>query len=124
MENFIKEIRKSQGLSLEDLAQKIGTTPQQINFLENGKRKLTWDWMQRIANGLECHPIDLVEGPASTPTAKDATEADLLKKFRGLEDGAKRIFSHMLNGLDKEATTTKLKGKKDDDTNNPARKSK
>lgn len=98
MANFIKEIRNAQGLTLEQLADKVGTTPQQINFLEAGKRKLTWEWMQRVANALECHPLDLVEGPA---VPKDNDEKELLKKFRGLEDRERQMFSHMLDGLSK-----------------------
>ncbi|MDP2207039.1 MAG: helix-turn-helix transcriptional regulator [Alphaproteobacteria bacterium] len=99
MANFIKEIRTSQSLTLDQLAERVGTTPQQINLLEAGKRKLTWEWMQRLADGLECHPLDLVEGPA---VPKDEGEKDLLRKFRGLEDGQKRMFSHMLDGLSKD----------------------
>lgn len=88
-------------MTLQALADACHTTHQQISNLESGKRKLTWEWMQRLAKGLECHPLDLVEGPASAPKPADERERELLRKFRGLEDGEKRIFSHMLDGVAK-----------------------
>ncbi|HCS22812.1 MAG TPA: hypothetical protein DIW20_03605 [Rhodospirillaceae bacterium] len=104
MSNFIKQIREQAGITTAELAARVRTSQQQITNLENGKRKLTWEWMQRLADGLECHPLDLVEGPAAP---KDDSEKDLLRKFRGLEDGQKRMFSHMLDGLSKGAADSK-----------------
>ncbi|MBT7943661.1 MAG: imidazoleglycerol-phosphate dehydratase HisB [Alphaproteobacteria bacterium] len=54
-------------MSQQVLAQRIGTTGQQIGNLEAGRRKLTQDWMERLAAGLDCGPADLlVSGPAPT----------------------------------------------------------
>lgn len=98
MANFIKQIREEAGLTTAQLAEKVRTSQQQISRLENGQLRLTWEWMQRVANALECHPLDLVEGPA---VPKDNDEKELLKKFRGLEDRERQMFSHMLDGLAK-----------------------
>jgi transcriptional regulator with XRE-family HTH domain len=94
--NFIKDIRDDRGLSLEELAQRMNTTNQQISNLELGKRKLSWDWMQRLAGALECHPMDLVEG---LPTAETKQEKELLDAYRGLSDGEQRMFGNMLKSL-------------------------
>lgn len=69
-ENYIKEIRLARELSQEDLAEKLGTRYQQISYLELGKRRLTWEWMLRLADALECHPLDLVRYPHPYETTK------------------------------------------------------
>lgn len=61
--NRIRELREARGLTLEELAQRVGTTNQQISHLELGKRQLTVDWLRRLAAALECHPWSLVEEP-------------------------------------------------------------
>ena len=58
--NNIKTIRKQIGLSQKDLAQKIGTTGQQVGHLESGRRKLTQDWIQLLVVALGCNPTDLL----------------------------------------------------------------
>jgi transcriptional regulator with XRE-family HTH domain len=61
MKNRIKELREKLDLSQDDLAQATGTSAQQIGRLEMGKRKLTTDWMQRLAPALNAKPSDLME---------------------------------------------------------------
>lgn len=60
MKNRIKELRRGQGLTLQRLADRIGTTPQQIHRLERGDRRLTTEWMERVASGLGIHPTELI----------------------------------------------------------------
>jgi imidazoleglycerol-phosphate dehydratase len=68
MTNTIRALRKQIGLSQQALAQRIGTTGQQVGNLEAGRRKLTQDWMERLAAGLDCAPADLLSS-ASIPAA-------------------------------------------------------
>jgi phage repressor protein C with HTH and peptisase S24 domain len=60
MENRIKELRRARGLTLQKLAEKAGTTNQQISRLERGERRLTTDWMERLAGALGCSPVSLI----------------------------------------------------------------
>lgn len=55
MRNRLKELRKAKGLTLEALAQRVGSSNQHVSHLENGKRRLSVDWMERLATALECH---------------------------------------------------------------------
>ncbi len=66
MTNRIRQLRKQYGLSQQELAQRIGTTGQQVGHLEAGRRKLTQDWMERLAAGLDCGPAELF-GSLDTP---------------------------------------------------------
>lgn len=85
---------------MEDLAARVrpATTASQINKLEKGQRRLTYEWMQRLADALGCTPQALVE-PAADPAAPTTAaptptygEHNLLDAFRGLTDGEQAAF--------------------------------
>lgn len=60
MSNRIAELRKDRRLSLEKLADRVGTTRQQIHKLETGGRRLTQDWMEKIGTALNVSPAELI----------------------------------------------------------------
>lgn len=61
--NKVAELRRKRFLTQAELAKLCDTTQQQISKLESGKKELTWQWMRRLAIGLRCHPMDLVNWP-------------------------------------------------------------
>ncbi len=63
--NRIREYRKARGWSLQKLADAARTSKSQIDKLEKGLRRLTVDWMVRLARPLGCDPRDLL--PSSDP---------------------------------------------------------
>ncbi len=60
MANRLRELRKAQGLTMEALAGRTNTTASQINKLEKGDRRLTDEWMHRLAQALDCNAADLI----------------------------------------------------------------
>ena len=58
--NRIRELREARHLSQEQLAEQAGTTRQQIHKLEKGERKLTTDWMDRLAPPLGVEPVEII----------------------------------------------------------------
>lgn len=60
MENRLRHWRGLRGLTLEQLAAAAGTSHQQILRLERGERRLTLDWMVRLAGPLGVEPRDLL----------------------------------------------------------------
>jgi len=94
--NYIKEIRTRRGMSLEDLAQAVGVTNPHISMLELGKRGLSWKMVQRIANALECAPLEIVEGANERPEVKSPSEQQLLASFRNLSRQEQQFFLHVL----------------------------
>lgn len=58
--NRIRELREMAGLTVDELAARANTSSPQIRRLETGARRLTVDWMNRIAHALECSPTDLL----------------------------------------------------------------
>lgn len=65
MANRIREFRERAGLSQAALGAKVHTGQSQIDRLEKGERRLTVDWLTRIAAALEIEPNDLLSEPAA-----------------------------------------------------------
>lgn len=95
---LLQEVRKSQGLSQNDLARLIQMSPQNIQKIEQGDAKsLTFVTLERLCKALNCQPGDLliyedepidgdnleVTTKATTAgTSKYDTEADELKRHK------------------------------------------
>ncbi|MBO6824468.1 MAG: helix-turn-helix transcriptional regulator [Thalassospira sp.] len=108
MDNRITELRKAKGLTIKRLAELVGTSNQQISHLEKGHRRLTLEWMERIAEALECHPSDLLSG--GTRLENDRERA-MIELFRGLSDEQQEAFLQATAALAKpiEKDEEKLK---------------
>lgn len=55
----IKEIRKNKGYTQKQLAEKLGTSPQNLAQYENGKRQPKLETIKKMADALECSVADL-----------------------------------------------------------------
>ena len=88
MKNRISEIRKARGMTLVEVAKRANTSNQQISHLERGRRKLSYEWMERLATALSCHPMDLLSNPPTDTrafmSALSSRERALLDVFRSL----------------------------------------
>ncbi len=62
--NRIREWRVLREMSHEKLAEAVGTSRGQIYQLETGQRRLTEEWMNRLAKPLRCEPSDLMSTSA------------------------------------------------------------
>ncbi len=60
--NNIRVFRQKKQWTLQQLAEACGTTRSQIDKLEKGQRRLTVEWMVRLAKPLGCDPRDLPAG--------------------------------------------------------------
>lgn len=97
----LKQLRKERGLTLNNLAEKIGSDYQQISRIERGKSRLTIDVLMKLAEALDTPIHDIVEGsgedkkvalaePASadTPSAHEML-ANILEKIEHVESELK-----------------------------------
>ena len=80
MKNRIREIRTDRGISQDALAKSIGRQKALVSKLENGKIKLSQQYLELLAEALSCAPADLL-GPPSF--AKSKTLAKRPIKIRG-----------------------------------------
>jgi len=88
--NRIKAMREACALSLETLAERVGTTNQQISHLETGKRRLTAEWLLRLGEAMGCHPWTLVSDDLPAPL--EPVEIRLLDTFRRLADDQRKAL--------------------------------
>ena len=95
--NRIRQLREAAHLTLDALAEMVGTTNQQISHLEMGKRRLTVEWMEKLAEALKCHPWSLVS--AETVTTATSHEQQLLSRFRMLSTSKQRALLADLNDM-------------------------
>lgn len=56
----LKQIRKSKGLTQEQLAKLLGCNQGVVQKIEKGITKLNTDWMRKIATALDCEPWQLL----------------------------------------------------------------
>lgn len=61
MENRVRYFRDRANLTREQLAGRMGISTSQLTKLERGERRLTKEWMERIALALGIVPADLFE---------------------------------------------------------------
>lgn len=57
----IWEIRNKKGMSLRELSKRTGISLGALNNYENGKREITIQKLEIIAQALECKIVDLFE---------------------------------------------------------------
>lgn len=60
MRTRIAFLRQEKGLSLAELAKAAGTTKAQIQKLERGDRRLSLEWMERLARALDIKISELL----------------------------------------------------------------
>jgi transcriptional regulator with XRE-family HTH domain len=66
----IREIRKSKGLTLEELSQASGISVSQLSKIENGKARLTFDTALRFSGLLKVPVTAFLSNPTASPVAR------------------------------------------------------
>lgn len=59
--NLIRQVRHLRGLTLAQLAKKVGTTAATVSRLEKDEMTVSTEWLERFAVALDVHPSDLLE---------------------------------------------------------------
>lgn len=76
----LRILRERAGLSQKELGRRANTSQQQIDKLEKSERKMTVDWIRRLAEALDCHPIELL-GPKYTLSPAERAFLRLLDRL-------------------------------------------
>lgn len=72
--NYLRAWRHQSGLTVESVASRAGTDKGQLSKLENGERRLTVDWLSRIAPAYGVAPDKLLTPPASAENENSMRE--------------------------------------------------
>lgn len=85
MRQSLKSVRIRRGLTLEQAAELAKTSAPQIYRLEEGQRRLTWDWAARLAQAYDVDPMYLMFGraAASVPVVGEIGEGALVTPVSG-----------------------------------------
>lgn len=83
----VAEIRRDQGLTQAELAERAGTSQSGMSQLEAGLRNPSYEMIVKIAAGLRVTPCYLF---ASQPVDLNPEEERLFRKWRGLSTEARR----------------------------------
>jgi len=63
MQLRIKEICKSRGITLNDLAERVGVSRVSLSGIVTGKQKPSFDTLERLADALNIAPAELFAAP-------------------------------------------------------------
>lgn len=97
-DNRIYELRQKVDISQARLGTAANTTPAQIQKLEAGTRRLTIEWMRRLAPHLGCKPSDLMlDGDVSDRL--DSAERELVALYRRLSPADKSRFQKIAEAM-------------------------
>lgn len=78
--NRLKLLRNEQGLTQADVARHLNLTSQAYNYLENGKRKLTQEYL-KILSKLYNVSIDYILGSSDSRVSSDTLLEDSMLKI-------------------------------------------
>lgn len=70
--NRIKELRTLAGMTLEQVAEKGGTSLQTVQRLETGKMRLSEKWMRQLAPALGVQPHELMTSSVAPPGQQES----------------------------------------------------
>ena len=84
-------------MTRQELAEAAQTSVQQLARLGSGERRMTVDWLMRLAAGLGCSSAELLdEGVPHDSPAELASVLDAIKRHWKALDYARRVFANDL----------------------------
>ena len=104
MSSRLKEFRQKREWSLAKLAAMVGTSAPQIDKLEKGVRRMTFDWARRLAVPLEIEPEDLMGGERNVPVVGRVGAGAEVTPFDDHAKGDGMFKIECPRGLDPKAT--------------------
>jgi transcriptional regulator with XRE-family HTH domain len=96
----LRKIRTSRNLTLDQLADAVGSSKAYIWQLENKKQaKLSAELLLKIATELRVAPEFLLDDTRDEPSSEQLNEA-FFRKFRSLSENDRRTIERLVAGLD------------------------
>jgi transcriptional regulator with XRE-family HTH domain len=86
--NRIRELRKAAGLNQQTLADRMRVDRSAIVHLERGERKITDEYLAKLAEALGRAPIEFISDPGDL--ARDEMEREALERVREMHPDAAR----------------------------------
>lgn len=93
--NWIKELRVARGLTAKELGALVGTSGQNITMIERRERGLGIPMARRIAAVLECHFVEVIDGPGALLASLPDDKKKLLEKYDAMQDKDRENYLSM-----------------------------
>ena len=93
--HFIRQWRLFRGLTLEQLAERVGVTHGALSQLERGIINYTQPMLENLAFALQCEPADLIMRDPNSDTWS------ILDSVRGLPEGEQRRIAAVIDAMRK-----------------------
>ncbi len=97
----IREVRKRSGIPQNVLAKAVGISNGALTNFEKGRRRVSLDWLQKIADALDTPVAYFIEEDART-SAGHPKERRLLVAWRKLTPLLRRDFLQLIIDLSKQ----------------------
>ena len=88
------KIRRARGMTQRQIADAVGVEPDHISKLENGDRKLSPEWIDRLSKVLNCTKGELL---GEAPLSDDARA--VLDMYERLTDDQKNVIKSTLSAF-------------------------
>lgn len=106
--NWLREIRKTQGLSSPKLAKMVGVTPEAITYIERSERALTLEMAKKLGNALGVHYIDIIDGPTpDAPVPQNERQKEVLRIMQSMGEKEQEAFTNVLRASRAAAADSK-----------------
>lgn len=97
----LKEARKSKGLTLEKLAEKVNSSKSYMWQLETkSDKKPSADMIKRLADALDVSPTYLID-PEMHKMTEEQEALVFFKSFKGLDESSKEMIKQQIEHLKK-----------------------
>ena len=97
IDNRIKQMRCLKALTLRELAEKSGVTHQEISRYEHGHRKVSVQFLARMAKALNCKFTDLL--PETLVEHPPVDQQELLALYRDLSRPKKLVALQLMRAI-------------------------
>lgn len=91
---FFRQWRERLGLTLEEVADRMGTTKSTVQKIETGEVMYSAGTLILYAEAVQCEPADLIS--RAPPKDGDISPQDIWRRFHAASGEAKRIVSGIL----------------------------
>ena len=92
--NFMKELRKENGLTQEQLAEKLNVSIGYVSQVERGVTKISLDLLGAISSILECDIASFITESATN--SSEYLESELLSEIRKLDSKKKKYILEII----------------------------
>ena len=104
MSNRIRQWRKRRKLTLEKLAERLGTSAGHLHKWETGKVSITLDRLGDVAGALGCSLVDLIDGLAKVPVVGQVGAGSMVDSIDDYPLGEAERMVRCPTGLDPQQT--------------------